>query len=195
MTRERLFDLAVWTWIAVALGFLLFAVCTDADDTVTVESTSPDNPVAGLDEAVELAADLPTTTSSARVSSTTARASRKAAPAHRRPVVSGAATSQPTTNENQIGSWSTAGASWYGPGFYGRRTACGQLYSPSILGVAHKSLPCGTLVEFEHNGITIVAPVIDRGPFTPGRMWDLSHELCARLGRCYTAPIRWRLAS
>src|SRR6266545_2545909 len=37
-------------------------------------------------------------------------------------------------------------ASWYGPGFYGNRTACGQLYTPEILGVAHLTLPCGTLL-------------------------------------------------
>ncbi|MGH2950388.1 MAG: septal ring lytic transglycosylase RlpA family protein, partial [Solirubrobacteraceae bacterium] len=37
-------------------------------------------------------------------------------------------------------------ASWYGPGFYGNRTACGQLYTPEIVGVAHRTLPCGTLI-------------------------------------------------
>jgi rare lipoprotein A len=54
---------------------------------------------------------------------------------------------------------------WYGPGFYGNRTACGVRYSRDIVGVAHRTLPCGTLVEFKWHGITAVAPVIDRGPF------------------------------
>jgi rare lipoprotein A (peptidoglycan hydrolase) len=54
---------------------------------------------------------------------------------------------------------------WYGPGFYGNRTACGVRYTRDIVGVAHRTLPCGTLVEFKWHGITAVAPVIDRGPF------------------------------
>lgn len=54
---------------------------------------------------------------------------------------------------------------WYGPGFYGNRTACGVRYTRHIVGVAHRTLPCGTLVEFRWHGITAVAPVIDRGPF------------------------------
>jgi rare lipoprotein A (peptidoglycan hydrolase) len=73
-------------------------------------------------------------------------------------------------------------ASWYGPGFYGNRTACGQTYSQSILGVAHKSLPCGTKVWFSMNGHMVLAPVIDRGPYVGGRTWDLSAALKARLG-------------
>lgn len=54
---------------------------------------------------------------------------------------------------------------WYGPGFYGNRTACGVRYTRRIVGVAHRTLPCGTLVEFKWHGITATAPVIDRGPF------------------------------
>jgi rare lipoprotein A (peptidoglycan hydrolase) len=54
---------------------------------------------------------------------------------------------------------------WYGPGFYGNRTACGVKYTRDIVGVAHRTLPCGTLVEFKWHGIAAVAPVIDRGPF------------------------------
>jgi rare lipoprotein A (peptidoglycan hydrolase) len=60
--------------------------------------------------------------------------------------------------------------------------------------VAHKTLRCGTLVIFEHGGVEVTAPVVDRGPFTPERTWDLSRELCARLNHCFTGPIRWRLA-
>jgi rare lipoprotein A (peptidoglycan hydrolase) len=64
------------------------------------------------------------------------------------------------------GGWRNAPiVTWYGPGFYGNRTACGVRYTRRIVGVAHRTLPCGTLVEFEWHGITAVAPVIDRGPF------------------------------
>lgn len=66
-------------------------------------------------------------------------------------------------------------ASWYGPGFYGRRTACGQTYTPEIVGVAHRILRCGTLVQITSPaGITLSVPVIDRGPYITGRALDLS---------------------
>jgi rare lipoprotein A (peptidoglycan hydrolase) len=67
-----------------------------------------------------------------------------------------------------------AGASWYGPGLYGRQTACGQTLRASTIGVAHRNLPCGTLVKFIYRGHTVVAPVIDRGPYVKGRAWDLT---------------------
>ncbi len=67
-----------------------------------------------------------------------------------------------------------AGASWYGPGLYGRRTACGQLLRPSTVGVAHRNLPCGTTVKFLYHGHVLVTQVIDRGPYVRGRSWDLT---------------------
>jgi rare lipoprotein A (peptidoglycan hydrolase) len=67
-------------------------------------------------------------------------------------------------------------ASWYGPGFYGRRTACGQTYTPEILGVAHRLLRCGTLIQLTSPaGVTVSVPVIDRGPYISGRALDLSN--------------------
>lgn len=89
--------------------------------------------------------------------------------------------------------WGVSEASWYGPGFYGRRTACGQTMTSDLVGVAHKSLPCGTLVRFEWHGTEVVAPVVDRGPYVHDREWDLTHGTCARLGRCHTAAIAWTL--
>jgi hypothetical protein len=84
--------------------------------------------------------------------------------------------------------------SWYGPGFYGKRTACGHAYTTTIMGVAHRSLPCGTKVRFRNpkNGVEITVPVIDRGPYVPGRTWDLSGAACQALGHCWTGPIYWR---
>ena len=66
-------------------------------------------------------------------------------------------------------------ASWYGPGFYGNRTACGQVYTPEIVGVAHRTLRCGTLIVIEYRGRTMTVPVIDRGPYIAGRTLDLSN--------------------
>jgi rare lipoprotein A (peptidoglycan hydrolase) len=66
-------------------------------------------------------------------------------------------------------------ASWYGPGFYGNRTACGQVYTPEIIGVAHRTLPCGTLITIEFRGRAMTVPVIDRGPYIAGRTLDLSN--------------------
>lgn len=68
----------------------------------------------------------------------------------------------------------SAGASWYGPGLYGNKTACGQTLRPYTVGVAHRNLPCGTMVKFVYEGNAVVAPVIDRGPFVKGRAWDLT---------------------
>jgi hypothetical protein len=87
--------------------------------------------------------------------------------------------------------------SFYGPGFYGKRTACGLAYTKTIIGVAHRTLPCGTLVTFRNpsNGRTITVPVIDRGPYVAGRQWDLSGGLCAYLNHCYTGSLEWRWGS
>jgi rare lipoprotein A len=68
----------------------------------------------------------------------------------------------------------SAGASWYGPGLYGNSTACGQTLWATTIGVAHRNLPCGTMVKFAYRGRAVVAPVIDRGPFVKGRAWDLT---------------------
>ena len=75
-----------------------------------------------------------------------------------------------------------ARASWYGPGFYGNRTACGQTLTTSTLGVANRSLPCGTKVTFRYRGRTVTVPVIDRGPYAAGRTWDLTAATKRRLG-------------
>ena len=73
-------------------------------------------------------------------------------------------------------------ASWYGPGFYGNRTACGQTYTPEILGVAHRTLPCGTVLTLTYGGRSVSVPVIDRGPYIAGRALDLSNATRHALG-------------
>jgi hypothetical protein len=73
-------------------------------------------------------------------------------------------------------------ASWYGPGFYGRRTGCGGTLGYSQLGVAHKTLPCGTKVTLRHNGRRVRVPVIDRGPYAGAREYDLTAATARKLG-------------
>jgi Lytic transglycolase len=73
-----------------------------------------------------------------------------------------------------FGPYRSAGASWYGPGLWGNQTACGQTLRPGTLGVAHRSLPCGTAVKFVYKGRALITQVIDRGPYTKGRAWDLT---------------------
>jgi rare lipoprotein A (peptidoglycan hydrolase) len=85
--------------------------------------------------------------------------------------------------------------SWYGPGFYGRRTACGLELTRELIGVAHRSLPCGTRISFRHNGVVVTAPVVDRGPYVGGRIFDMTGGLCTALDHCYTGSIEWRYAS
>lgn len=70
---------------------------------------------------------------------------------------------------------------WYGPGNYRTRTACGQRLTRRTLGVAHRTLPCGTLVEFFKKGKSVTVPVIDRGPFVRGVTWDLTYAAAKKV--------------
>ena len=69
----------------------------------------------------------------------------------------------------------SAGATWYGPGLYGNGTACGQTLRPGTVGVAHRTLPCGTTVKINYHGHSLVTKVIDRGPYTKGNDFDLTN--------------------
>jgi len=80
-------------------------------------------------------------------------------------------------------------STWYGPGFYGNRTACGQRLTTSTLGVAHRTLPCGTKVALRVKGRSLVVPVIDRGPYADGVTYDLTRATAERLGVMHTARI------
>ena len=81
-------------------------------------------------------------------------------------------------------------ATWYGPGFYGNETACGQTLTRRTVGVAHKSLPCGAKVTIKHRGRFLRTRVIDRGPFARGAKWDLTGAAARRLGIGTTTTIR-----
>ncbi len=78
----------------------------------------------------------------------------------------------------------TGQASWYGPGFYGNRTASGEVLRPGTYAAAHRSLPFGTRVRVTNlnNGRSAVVRINDRGPFTGGRIIDLAHGAASDLG-------------
>jgi rare lipoprotein A len=82
-----------------------------------------------------------------------------------------------------------ATATLYGPGFYGRRTACGVVLRRSTIGVAHRWLPCGTPVAIYYDGRMLIVPVIDRGPYANGANWDLTMATGRALGLAGTASI------
>jgi rare lipoprotein A len=90
-------------------------------------------------------------------------------------------------------------ASWYGPGFFGNQTACGQTLRRKTVGVAHRTLPCGTKLVMAYRGRFVRTRVIDRGPFVKQRRyerdWDLTQALAQKLrfegvDRVKTAPLR-----
>jgi rare lipoprotein A len=84
----------------------------------------------------------------------------------------------------------TAIATWFGPGFYGQKTACGQTLTPAVIGVAHRTLPCGTLVKVSYAGRTLTIPVLDRGPYSQiGAEWDLTAGAAQALGITETVRI------
>jgi rare lipoprotein A (peptidoglycan hydrolase) len=103
--------------------------------------------------------------------------------------------SSTTAQEARTADYSAARATWYGPGLYGNKMACGQTLTHRTLGVAHKRLPCGTKVALRFRGRTIVVPVVDRGPYSHGIEYDLTAATAAKLGMSQTsrlaaAPLR-----
>ncbi|MGJ3247290.1 MAG: septal ring lytic transglycosylase RlpA family protein [Elainellaceae cyanobacterium] len=84
-------------------------------------------------------------------------------------------------------------ASWYGPGFNGRRSASGEVFNQNALTAAHRSLPFGTMVEVtnRNNGLSVVVRINDRGPFSGGRVIDLSAGAARAIGMIQTgvAPV------
>jgi peptidoglycan hydrolase-like protein with peptidoglycan-binding domain len=81
-------------------------------------------------------------------------------------------------------------ASWYGPGFFGNDTACGGPLKPVTVGVAHRTLPCGTKVAFYAHGEWLNTEVVDRGPFVRGVAWDLTQAAAQQLEVTVTEKVR-----
>jgi rare lipoprotein A len=87
-----------------------------------------------------------------------------------------------SSKARNLTSYRLAGASWYGPGLWGNGVACGGTLLPGTLGVANKTLPCGTKVTLRYHGREVTVPVIDRGPYVAGREYDLTYAVKERLG-------------
>ena len=119
----------------------------------------------------------------ARVAAARAAAAKAAA-------VQSSATQQLTGS----GEWQTAVASHYSKTFTGTG-ASGKPIGPYTMMVAHKTLPFGTLVEFEYKGRRAVASVEDRGPYVPGRTWDLGPGVVRALDFNGVHEVRYRIVS
>ncbi len=111
------------------------------------------------------------------------------APAMEAPLV--ANLSQPV---KPIKSW-VGNASWYGPGFDGRKTADGELYSSEALTAAHPNLPFNSLVRLVNprNGKFVIVRINDRGPYQEGREIDVSYRVARNLGLIHSGVSRVRL--
>jgi rare lipoprotein A len=108
-----------------------------------------------------------------------------------RAALNGAQAADTTTasTSHAVRVYKRARASWYGPGFYGKRTACGKRLNRATTGVAHRTLACGTQVAIRYAGRSIVVPVIDRGPFSRGVSWDLTSATAKKLGITVTSRV------
>jgi hypothetical protein len=80
-------------------------------------------------------------------------------------------------------------ATLFGPGFWGSQTACGEILTHRMLGVANRTLPCGTPVALYWRGRTIIVPVIDRGPYANNADYDLTMATGSALGMDTTATL------
>ena len=80
-------------------------------------------------------------------------------------------------------------ATLYGPGFWGHQTACGVVLRRRTLGVANRTLPCGTEVQVYYKGRVMTVPVIDRGPYAHRANWDLTMATGRALGMTGTAVV------
>jgi peptidoglycan lytic transglycosylase len=115
------------------------------------------------------------------------------------PAATGGASSYTAGNAGQnfaFSPWKIGGASWYGgPSLWGAKTACGQTLRPHTLGVAHKTLPCGTTVKFRYHGHVLITRVIDRGPYVRGRAWDFTAAASEALDFEGVGRVRYAVAS
>ena len=89
-----------------------------------------------------------------------------------------------TTPKSSVLRTIVGSASWYGPGFHGRRTASGEIFNRNRSTIASRSLPFGTNVRVTYlrTGKSEMARVTDRGPYVGGRVVDLSEGLARRIG-------------
>jgi rare lipoprotein A len=102
--------------------------------------------------------------------------------------------SSDSTIPKPAGAWYSALAGVRVPGGFGTRTACGQVLRPVTAGVSHPVLPCGAKIFLSFDGKNVLTQVIDRGPYVPGREFDLTEPLAAKLGVRGVQRLRWAYA-
>ena len=83
---------------------------------------------------------------------------------------------------SKVNVYRPAEASYYGPGLYGGHLACGGTLTPGKLGVANKTLPCGSKVTLRYGNRSVRVKVIDRGPYAGNREFDLTAATKRKLG-------------
>jgi rare lipoprotein A (peptidoglycan hydrolase) len=99
------------------------------------------------------------------------------------------------------GTWNHTAMTWYGPGYYGNRTACGQVMTRKLIGVAHRWLSCGTRIEIRYHHHHRIVSVVDRGPYgVAGLDLDATARLAIHLAGGHTNPhsmrnVRWRVVA
>ena len=81
-----------------------------------------------------------------------------------------------------------------GPAAFGRHTACGGVITQQTEGISHPTLPCGVRIFVTFQEKTVLAPVVDRGPYEGGRQFDLTDALARRLGLSGVQPVHWSYA-
>jgi rare lipoprotein A (peptidoglycan hydrolase) len=96
----------------------------------------------------------------------------------------------PQTTAGLARTWEVRTASYYGPGLWGNRTACGSTLRHRTRGLAHRSLPCGQAVPVYRAGLIAIYRVIDRGPHTRGVSIDLTESAARQLGIRTTTSVR-----
>ena len=153
---HRSFPFATLATGLFATGFALFPVL--ARDVATTEFYDPFEPLALKTEQA---------------------AAPKAPVVVKPPVVA-----PPKPAKTLVVSTSTGEASWYGPGFFGNRTANGEVFRPGTMTAAHRTLPFGTEVKVTNlrNGKEMVVRINDRGPFSGNRVIDIAHGAAQHLG-------------
>ena len=82
-------------------------------------------------------------------------------------------------------------ASYFGPGLFGNRTACGLTLTTTLQGVAHRTLPCGTAVHLRYGASEVTVPVVDRGPQILSREFDLTYATKLSLGCPDMCTLEW----
>lgn len=99
------------------------------------------------------------------------------------------AQAQPLDSSGQV--IQSGRASWYGPGFHGRKTASGETFNTNELTAAHRTLPFGTKVRVvnQRTGQSVIVRINDRGPYAHGRVIDLSRASAQAIGLSGVAPV------